>query len=280
MASPQKENGYTSIANEIMDRLCRVRVPGEWRQVLDFIIRKTYGWNKTEDQISLSQFVDGTGLSKIAVCKAVNGLIKMNLITKKGNVTQNGNDYIPTYCFIKNYEKWTPLPKKVKLPNRVIALTELGTKPLPNSQTTKDTITKDTITKDTITKDNKPRSKKPTDPRIAEFTKNYFEKYEAEFHIKPPFFGSRDGPTIRRMLSKISLEELIQSIALYFKSQDQFIKNNAYDIPRLEKFISGKAVGGYSGGGNGKLYVERQEEYDKRKYESALTDLGETPIRN
>ena len=60
MANPQKENGYTAIANEIMEALCRHRIPGEDRQVLDVIFRKTYGFNKIEDYISLSQFVDMT----------------------------------------------------------------------------------------------------------------------------------------------------------------------------------------------------------------------------
>ena len=67
MAEPQKENGYTPIANEIMDALCRIRIPGEERQVLDCIFRKTYGWNKCEDSISLTQFMEMTGLKKPAV---------------------------------------------------------------------------------------------------------------------------------------------------------------------------------------------------------------------
>lgn len=83
MANPQIENGYTRIANEIMDALAKIRIPGQARQVLDFILRKTYGWNKKTDMISLSQFVEGTGLSKVAVCKGINKLLGMNIITKK-----------------------------------------------------------------------------------------------------------------------------------------------------------------------------------------------------
>ena len=46
MANPQKENGYTSIANDIVEALAGIRIPGEARQCLDVILRKTYGWNK------------------------------------------------------------------------------------------------------------------------------------------------------------------------------------------------------------------------------------------
>jgi phage replication O-like protein O len=49
--SPQKEHGYTPIANEIYDAFVRTRISGEARQVLDCIIRKTYGYNKKEDKI-------------------------------------------------------------------------------------------------------------------------------------------------------------------------------------------------------------------------------------
>jgi phage replication O-like protein O len=115
MSNPQAENGHTDIANEIFDALARIRIPGEARQVMDFIIRKTWGWHKKEDCIALSQFVDGTGLSKVAVCKAIQKLIGMNLI-----ITQKGNDLYTSYCFNKHYDLWKPLPKKVTNIGRVL----------------------------------------------------------------------------------------------------------------------------------------------------------------
>ena len=49
---PQIENGYTRIANEILDTLCMFSIPGECMQVLNCILRKTYGYQKKEDRIS------------------------------------------------------------------------------------------------------------------------------------------------------------------------------------------------------------------------------------
>ena len=46
MANPQKENGYIMIANEIMEALAKYRIPGEQRQCLDVILRKTYGYDR------------------------------------------------------------------------------------------------------------------------------------------------------------------------------------------------------------------------------------------
>ena len=132
MVSPQKENGYTAIANEIMDALIKYRIPGEQRQCLDFIIRKTYGYNKKKDTISNSQFVLATGIKKPAVCRALNGLVDKNIVIKKDN------KYIPTYQFNKDYKSWKVLSKKItviKKDNQVLS------KKIP----TKDIITKDNI---------------------------------------------------------------------------------------------------------------------------------------
>jgi len=108
MASPQADNGYTRIANEIMDNLAKIRIAGEARQMLDVIIRKTYGFNKKEDKISTSQFMLLTGLSRIAIPKARRKLIELNLIT----VSQKGYSQGLTYSMQKDYEKWKPYPKK------------------------------------------------------------------------------------------------------------------------------------------------------------------------
>ena len=75
-----REEHFTQIRNEFLDALCRLRIPGEARQVLDFIIRKTWGWKKAQDAIPLSQFEAGTGLKRSNVVRARDRLIAMNII--------------------------------------------------------------------------------------------------------------------------------------------------------------------------------------------------------
>ena len=150
MANPQIEEGYVRIATEIQDAFCRTRIPGEERQVLDVIIRKTYGWNKCEDAISLSQFAEMTGIVKTHIPRAIKGLIAKNMITvtKKGyGVTNIGYSNTQVFKFNKNYEEWMPLPKKVTLPKKVIGITKNGYEPLPKKVTTINNII-NTITKD------------------------------------------------------------------------------------------------------------------------------------
>lgn len=89
----------------------RTRIPGEAEQVLKAIIRKTYGFRKKMDRISISQIAAMTRMSSSHVCRGVKILLNMKMITKKGKVSR------PTYGIQKDYEKWKPLPKKVIRPN-------------------------------------------------------------------------------------------------------------------------------------------------------------------
>ncbi len=141
MASPQLENGYTKIANEILEALARIRIAGEAGQVFYFILRKTYGFNKKADPISLSQFSLGTGLKKNTICKAINKLKELNLITNKGN------DLATIYSINKDFSTWKALPKKGTLPIKGKVITNKGNKRYQYGDIQKKVL-KETITKE------------------------------------------------------------------------------------------------------------------------------------
>jgi len=140
---PQCEDGYTQIANELLDALYTVRIPGEAMQIFLFILRKTYGFKKKNDVIALSQFA-ATGITKTHISRAISKLEEMNLI-----VTQKGNKNGISYGINKHFSTWKSLPKKVTLPKKVMTVTQKGNKPLPKKGTTKET-TKETITKERL----------------------------------------------------------------------------------------------------------------------------------
>jgi len=104
MANPQPDQ-FTKLSNEILEQLALTRIPGEARQVFDFIMRKTWGWRQPKSTITLKQFYAGTGLSRSSVCRAINKLLSMNIIDKK----VNGNSV--TYWIQKDYDKWKRLRK-------------------------------------------------------------------------------------------------------------------------------------------------------------------------
>lgn len=120
MASPQKENGYTPIANEILQQIVNTPLLGSEFQILLFIIRKTYGFQKKEDWISITQFQKSTGLSRPTVVKSIKNLIHRNMIFKTKSYD---------YSFNKDYEKWivnTPLLVKYNDEIGKARLTETG----------------------------------------------------------------------------------------------------------------------------------------------------------
>ena len=112
MANPQREHGYTAIANEIMDALAKYRIPGEKRQVLDLLFRKTYGYNRKRVTMSYSDIAAETNLHRQAIKRSV-AWLRDNLvliIVPTGN--KNSTRSKQTFEFNKNYEQWIPVKKK------------------------------------------------------------------------------------------------------------------------------------------------------------------------
>jgi phage replication O-like protein O len=146
MANPQIEDGHVDLANEIVEQFCRYRISGEEWLVLWAIIRKTYGWKKKQDRISLSQFSQMTGMKRQTVLRAINKLSSKKII----GVIKNDDSGINIYSFNKHFDQWEPLSKKITVSSKKI----MGVIKKDNRVSSKKGHTKDTITKDTITKDN------------------------------------------------------------------------------------------------------------------------------
>ena len=146
MANPQIEDGHVDLANEIVEQFCRYRISGEEWLVLWAIIRKTYGWKKKQDRISLSQLSQMTEMKRQTVLRAINKLSSKKII----GVIKNDDSGINIYSFNKHFDQWEPLSKKITVSSKKI----MGVIKKDNRVSSKKGHTKDTITKDTITKDN------------------------------------------------------------------------------------------------------------------------------
>jgi len=149
MANPQIQDGYTRIANEIIEDLIKINLSSYQTRVLLFIFRKTYGYGKKEDWISVSQIVTNTGILKSHVSRAKSELLKRHLVTSNGN----------KISFQKDSSLWVELPKKVTITNTSNKVTSTGQKvtntgqELPVQGHTKETIQKK-LTKEILTKVN------------------------------------------------------------------------------------------------------------------------------
>jgi phage replication O-like protein O len=227
MASPQIENGYTRIANEIMEALAKIRIPGEARQVLDAVFRKTYGWNKREDKISLSQFEKMTGLARPSICRAIKKLLIMNIIEKSGNskslFTKRGNDKISVYSIQKNHNDWLTLTKTLTLINQNANVKHA------NKRVNR-TLTKELHTIDTIQK--KLFSPNSDEFRMSELLFNLIQERNPN-HKKPDMqkWALHIDNMIR--LDNRSVEDIEKIIR--WCQENEFWQNNILSTSRLKK---------------------------------------------
>jgi phage replication O-like protein O len=142
MANPQIEDGHVDLANEIVEALAKIRISGEEMQCLWVIFRKTYGWHKKNDHISLSQFSQFTTLKKPNICHALSKLLSKKIIS----VAKKDNG-ITSYGFNKDFDIWVPLPKKITLPKKIMTIAKKGNESLPILAHTKETIQKKLLQK-------------------------------------------------------------------------------------------------------------------------------------
>ena len=103
MSSPQLENGYARIANEVLMALAQLDLSPYEARVMWVIFSKTYGnYGRKMDKISLSQFSDWTGIERRNVRRSLASLLARNVIA----ASPNGNGV--SYGLQKDHDRWKP----------------------------------------------------------------------------------------------------------------------------------------------------------------------------
>lgn len=102
----QLTNGYTRIVNEVLDQLVKRDLLGSELSLILFVIRKTWGYNKKEDIISLTQFEQGLNLSRPTVTKTIKNLVSRKILVK---TTLLDKQKI-AYKFNKYWKEWLVNP--------------------------------------------------------------------------------------------------------------------------------------------------------------------------
>lgn len=70
------------LPNDLIDKGYMANMKGPALSCYLFIVRKTRGWNKSDDSISISQLVDGTGYGRDSVLSGANQLVEMGVIER------------------------------------------------------------------------------------------------------------------------------------------------------------------------------------------------------
>ena len=103
-SNPQLEDGYSKIANGLLEDILLTDLNKEELKITFAIIRKTYGWNKKEDKISFSQLALLTGIDRRHIGRAVKSLLYRDLICRAEAGRSKFNK--PVYKYWLNKKSW------------------------------------------------------------------------------------------------------------------------------------------------------------------------------
>jgi hypothetical protein len=122
------EPNYTPVPDDLFDVIAPNLTEAELR-VLLYIIRRTFGFKRSSDAISLSQMVDGittrdgrvldrgTGLSRRGVMNGCAGLVEKQIITVTKRLSSAGDNEINVYALrFREVGKQMPYPRAVSAP--------------------------------------------------------------------------------------------------------------------------------------------------------------------
>jgi len=227
MASPQLENGYFRIANEIAEVLMRTNLSAYQSRILWAIFRRTYGFNKKEDWLSNSQLVDLTGLWKQHIYRTIKELLGRNLVTKRGY----------KIAFNKDYQQWRELPKGVTSHSK----SPKGVTPSPKGVT--GVTNRGVHKRRQYTKDILRDSKKPNHA-VPEFLKFFGNLFQQKFGQPYTASFAKEGKLLRRLLKLHPLGRLQELAEKFFSSKDPFIQNSGFTIGVFSSQINKLAISG------------------------------------
>jgi len=237
MTNPQVENGYTRIANEIIEALTEYNLSGQELRATLFTIRKTYGYHKKEDNIPLTQYAKNLKISKVRACQVIQSLITKNILTVKENI----NGISRKLSFNKNYEEWKPLRK-------TLTVKVFRNRPLRKTLTSKDNIQKKKYNTSLCDDSSEGGSGggsggglTPTHQGIIhqEIIKVFLEKTKEVKGITYVFSGGKDGMAVKRyrnLKERPDYKELIDFYLSSEKSQKHLSLSACFSADTINQF--------------------------------------------
>lgn len=207
------DDGYTRIANELLEAILSADLTLRQTKVLFAIIRKTYGYNKKMDWVGNAQLSDITGLAETRCSTVKNELIQMNILISKGRligINKNISEW--NFNITQNSKTFTKTGKE--------SFTKTVKSDLPKRVNTEDNITKDK--KDNISSNEdirqpvkKTKSKNQPVPYQA-----VMEAYNESVGDKLPNadkLNDKRKRDIKRLLSELK-EPTVDAVRAYFET--------------------------------------------------------------
>lgn len=207
----ESEN-FTKVPNEYLEEIACNRSFCAKTKVVMAILRKTAGWNKKEDWISLSQFEAMTGILKRNVCRTLDQLVEAKIILKSEN----------KYRINPNVKAWREFSKL-----RTNLKSENG-----HSQNGEIAFSNLTPTKDTLTKNNSLQKK----DKSVLMSEQDFESFWQEY---PKKAGKKKACLSFLKLKRDLLPTILEALKKQ-KSSPAWQENDGKYIPYLATWINGE----------------------------------------
>ena len=192
IASPQRENGYTGIANEIVENLFTTQLNGTQFRIIMVVFRYTYGFQRKGHEISETFLTKATGIDKRQIRRELKDLIDRQIITV---LRQADFSHSRIITFNKNYEHWVDKPEYNQ-----------GTKETPEGEL-----------------DLSPEGE--LDPQERKTKENSKETIDVFFETIWKLYPKRKGKgqvskTQKEKLYKIGIEEMTRAINRYIQDEN------------------------------------------------------------
>ena len=202
---------FTAVPNIIFDEYQKHLSGGEFK-TLCTICRKTIGWHKEADSISISQLQDLTGMSRPSIVAHIKKLEEAKLIVvdkKRGK----GNTYTLAFEESKNFTS--------EATNWLNNLTSTSKKTLP----TKERLNKRSSTRSTT------YGSSNRDSRIPFLIAKYKELHNEYRGFDPNINYGGAGAVFKRLLQN-NTPELIEQVMFYFFSYNGRTNTTVYDLEK------------------------------------------------
>jgi phage replication O-like protein O len=100
MASPQVEDGYTKLSNELLEAIIDAGFTRREYTIVLYLIRQTYGYHRKKSYVKIKDVCDATSMDFSDICKTLKELVRKKIVKQE----KHGRFY--TYSIKKDYEQW------------------------------------------------------------------------------------------------------------------------------------------------------------------------------
>jgi phage replication O-like protein O len=243
MANPQTEQGYTRIANEILEHISKTDLNGTQLRIVLVIWRFTYGFRRKEHELSLAFLSEALNTRKSHIDKELNALIDRKIISVVGVGSRRGR----ILKFNKNYEEWQERPTDVghhpsSTNSRTSSSTTCSTSSSYNCSTKKENI-KEKNKKNT-------RQQKMYDEESSYFKMAlyFFDKVSAVAneagvqHLIKKANLQKWADEFRKLIEIDGVDKRLAKEVMDWVTQDSFWKTNVLSAKKLREKFSELAI--------------------------------------